>query len=153
MGRVQLTFRSDLGAPPERVWSWITSVDGISRELWPLLKMTTPPDVPDIRAISREAGQPLFRSWVLLFGIIPIDRSDLTLLSLDDGRGFVEQSPMLSMRLWRHERTLEAEEPGSRLTDILTFEPRFAPSLVTWFIRTVFTHRHAVLRKHLAGGE
>lgn len=150
MPTVQLTFRSALGAPPERVWRWITSVDGISRELWPLLKMTTPRGVADIRNVPLQSGRALFRSWVLLFGVVPIDRSELTLLSLDEGRGFVEQSPMLSMRLWRHERTVDAEGAGSRLTDVLTFEPRFATPLVAWFIRTVFTHRHAVLRKCLA---
>ena len=150
MSVVQLTFRSDLAAPPERVWNWITSVEGISRELWPILKMTTPPDLPDIRDVPHHPGQALFRSWVLLFGVLPIDRSDLTLISLDDGRGFVEQSPMLSMRLWRHERTVEPIGAGSRLADVLTFEPRFATALVTWFIRRVFTHRHAILRKYLS---
>jgi len=73
-----------------------------------------------------EPGKPLFRSWILLFGIIPIDRSDLTLLRLEDGRGFVEQSPMLSMSLWRHVRTLEADGETNAVTDELTFRPRLA---------------------------
>jgi ligand-binding SRPBCC domain-containing protein len=144
-----LTFRSELRASPARAWNWITSVEGISRELWPILKMTVPRHLRTLGDTPVEPGQPLFRSWVLLFGVLPIDRSDLTLLELHDGTGFVEQSPMLSMRLWRHERILEPHGAGTLLTDTLTFTPRFARALTRWFIQTVFTHRHAVLRREL----
>lgn len=150
MSQVELTFRSELRAPRERVWRWMTSVEGIARELSPLLKMTTPRNVQNLRDVPIEPGKPLFRSWVLLFGVLPIDRSDLTLLQLDEGRGFVEQSPLLSMSLWRHERTLEADGERTILTDRLTFRPRLATALTRWFIRTVFTHRHAVLRRQFA---
>jgi ligand-binding SRPBCC domain-containing protein len=148
--QVDLTFRSELRAPQDRVWAWITSVEGISRELWPLLRMTAPRNVRNIQDIPIEPGRPLFRSWVLLFGLLPIDRSDLTLLRLEQGRKFVEQSPMLSMRLWRHERTLEPSGERTTLTDKLTFEPRLATTLTRWFIATVFAHRHAVLRRQFS---
>jgi hypothetical protein len=128
----------------------MTSAEGISRELWPLMKMTIPANLRTLGDVPLEPGKPLFRSWVLLFGVLPIDRSDLTLLELTEPRGFVEQSPMLSMKLWRHERWLEEHGARTILVDRLTFEPRFAGALVRWFIRTVFTHRHAVLRKHFA---
>jgi ligand-binding SRPBCC domain-containing protein len=147
---VELTFQSRLDAPRDRVWAWATSVEGISRELRPLLRMTTPPELRNLRDVRLEPGKPLFRSWILLFGFLPVDRSDLTLLELRDGTGFVEQSPMLSMSLWRHERTLEAEGDATILTDRLTFAPRFGRALGAWFIRTVFGHRHAVLRKAFA---
>ena len=146
---VELVFRSALSAPPDRVWAWITSAEGISRELWPVMKMTMPRNVTNIADVRIEPGKPLFRSWVLLFGVLPIDRSDLTLLSLERGTGFVEQSPMLSMSLWRHERTITTEGAQTILTDRLTFRPRIVRAVTAWFIRTVFTHRHAVLRKHL----
>ena len=152
MGEVVLTFRSELRASSDQVWSWITSVDGISRELWPILRMTTPRGLRSLRDVRIEPGRRLFRSWVLLFGILPIDRSDLTLLRLDDGSGFVEQSPMLSMRLWRHERWLEPSGDGTALTDRLTFVPRLATAVTRWFIVTVFAHRHAVLRRALGDG-
>jgi hypothetical protein len=72
------------------------------------------------------------------------------LLELERGRGFVEESPMGSMRLWRHERRIvDAPDPDAVvLSDRLTFEPRVARGLVRWFIRYAFTHRHAVLRAH-----
>lgn len=148
MGRFELTFQSTVSAPRERVWEWITSVDGISRELWPILRMTVPRHIATLRDVHVEPGKALFSSWVLLFGVLPIDRSHLTLIRLEANRGFLEQSPMLSMRLWRHERTLEPDAGGTIVTDHLTVEPRLATPLIRWFVRTIFTHRHAVLQRH-----
>jgi ligand-binding SRPBCC domain-containing protein len=149
VSRIVLTFSSDLNASPERVWQWMTSTSGILQEMAPLMRMTVPSSFTDLATSTVPLGQRLFRSWVLLFGVLPIDRSDLTLLSLDTGKGFVEESPMLNMKLWRHERTIEAVDGRTRLTDRLTFEPRFARPLVAWFVRTMFGHRHGVLRKKL----
>jgi len=147
---VTLTFESTLFAPRERVWEWITSFDGITAEMRPLFRMTVPRGVRTLADVAVTPGSRLFRSWILLFGFLPIDYSDLTLLELERGRGFVEESPMGSMRLWRHERRiLDAADPAAVvLSDRLTFAPRFAPALVRWFIRRAFTHRHAVLRAH-----
>jgi len=151
---ISLHFESRLSAPRERVWQWITSLRGISAELSPLLRMTAPRGVRNIVDLEFTPGVRLFRSRVYLFGILPIDRSDLTLLELDPGRGFLEQSPMLSMRLWRHERRIidySGDASAVRLIDHLTFSPRWAPGLVRWFLRLVFLHRHAVLRSTFAG--
>ena len=148
MSQVELTFTSDLASSPDQVWHWITSMDGISQGAPSILRMTSPQGVADITDVKVQPGQPLFRSWVLLFGILPIDRSDLTLLSLEPGKGFLEQSPMLSMKLWRHERFLEATGSGTLLTDRLTFQPRLATFVTRWFINTVFNHRHRVLQQH-----
>jgi len=146
---ISLQFESKLGAPREWIWDWITSLRGISAELSPLLRMTAPRGVLNITDVEFKPGVRLFRSRVYLFGILPIDRSDLTLLELDPGRGFLEQSPMLSMRLWRHERRIldcPDDASASLLIDRLSFSPRWAPGLVRWFLRRVFLHRHAVLR-------
>ena len=114
--------------------------------------MTAPKSFTKMTDVSVELGKPLFRSWVFLFGVVPIDRSDLTLISLDAGSGFVEESPMLSMKLWRHERRISSRADKTVLSDTLTFEPRFARPLVEWLIGVTFEHRHAVLRKELGGG-
>jgi hypothetical protein len=105
--------------------------------------------VRDITSISFQPGVPMFRSWIRLGGILPIDFSDLTLLSLTPGEGFVEQSRMGSMHLWRHERTILPFESGCRVTDTLTIEPRFGGRLAVTFVRRFFMHRHNMLRKHL----
>jgi ligand-binding SRPBCC domain-containing protein len=147
-----LRFESELSASPERVWEWMTSVRGVQTELRPIMKMTAPKSVTKMTDVPIELGRPLFRSWVFLFGVLLIDRSDLTLISLDTGSGFVEESPMLSMKLWRHERRISAKNGGTILTDTLTFEPRFAAGLSVWLIQKTFGHRHRVLRKQFGEG-
>lgn len=147
MTTIQLSFHSDLNASSEELWNWITSIEGIGQELRPLLKMTAPTGIRRLQDIEAAPGEPLFHSWLLLFGFLPIDRSELTLQQLEPGCGFLEQSPMLSMRLWRHQRTLTPHNGRIRLTDTLTFEPRLPAFVAKWFVRTLFEHRHAVLRR------
>jgi ligand-binding SRPBCC domain-containing protein len=149
--RFKLEFRSPLRASRAEVWDWITSVRGISTELRPFMRMSVPRGVRSLKELHFEPGQPLFRSQIYLFGVLPVDYSYLTLLELHEGVGFVEQSPMGSMRLWRHERRIEEAAHGCVLTDTLTFEPRFAASLSRWVVERIFTHRHAVLRRHFGG--
>ncbi|MGP0170704.1 hypothetical protein ACSVIJ_02370 [Pseudomonas sp. NCHU5208] len=147
-----LRFESRLRAPRERIWTWITSVEGISREIWPFFRMTAPKGVRSLADVTLQPAMRIFRSHVFLFGVLPIDYSDMTLLELTPGVGFVEQSPMGSMKLWRHERYIAPcpHEPGvCLLVDQLTFQPRMAKHLVAGFIRRVFIHRHQVLRKAL----
>lgn len=147
-----LRFESKLRAPRERIWAWITSVEGISREIWPFFRMTAPKGVRSLADLTLQPGVRMFRSHVFLFGVLPIDYSDMTLLELTPGVGFIEQSPMGSMKLWRHERHIMPcpNEPDTYLlVDQLTFQPRMAKRLVAGFIRRVFNHRHQVLRKAL----
>jgi ligand-binding SRPBCC domain-containing protein len=150
---VELVFESRLHASTEAVWQWMTSIQGISAEMWPYFRMTVPPGVRSLGDVSTQPGKRLFRSRVFLFGFLPIDYSDLTLLELTPSEGFVEQSPMGSMDLWRHERRIRVDPDGRGviLSDHLTFEPRWARTIVAWFIRRVFQHRHAVLRRQLGG--
>lgn len=143
----RLSFESRLRASPERLWAWATSVAGIRAELRPLAGMTIPPGVESILDLDVELGRPLARSRLLLFGFLPIDRVDLTLVELEEGRRFVEQSPVGSMRLWRHERSLEPVPGGCLLADRLTFEPRWARGPVRALVGALFRHRHRVLRR------
>lgn len=144
-----LTFSTPLRVSPAEAWTWITSFDGISKEMAPYMRMTKPRGVTSLASVDYQPGKRLFRSWVLLFGVIPFDYSDLTLLTLDEGVGFVEQSPMCSMRLWRHERHITPNETRSTLTDTLTFEPRLFGWLTYNIVRAFFTRRHRMLARHL----
>ncbi len=151
---ISFRFESKLHAPAARVWEWITSIEGISAEMWPFFRMTTPKGIRSLSDLSIQPGVRMFRSHVFLFGVLPIDYSDMTLVELDSGRGFVEQSPMGSMELWRHERRIApcpSDSSAVLLVDQLTFRPRTAQRFVGWFIRHVFLHRHNVLRAHLGG--
>ncbi len=155
MARFEFEFTSRLSGPPEAVWRWITSLEGISAEMRPWMRMSAPGGIGSILDLEVVPGQRLFRSTLYLLGFLPIDRSDLTLVEIEPGRGFVEQSAMLSMRLWRHERRI-LDDPGDPagvlLVDRLTFEPKLGGPLVGWFTRRFFEHRHRVLRARLGSG-
>ena len=152
---ISLRFESKLQAPKANIWEWITSIEGISAEMWPYFRMTTPKGICSLTDLEVNLGDRLFRSYVFLFGVLPIDYSDMTLIELDPGQGFIEQSPMGSMTLWRHERRLTpfpSEKGTILLVDQLTFQPRFASRFVGWFIKRVFVNRHKVLRAHFSAG-
>jgi len=138
-----------LRCPRDRAWEWISSVDGIAAEMRPYFRMTAPPGVARLTDLKVELGRPLFRSRVFVFGVLPAGSWDLTLVALEGGRGFVEESPSTSMRCWRHERRLADHADGVKLTDHLTFEAKLASAAVGWLIERVFHHRHRVLRERL----
>ncbi|MGQ0802785.1 MAG: hypothetical protein ACT4PI_02810 [Actinomycetota bacterium] len=152
MKEQRFEIASVLDAPPPEVWERVASAEGINHELMPLLRMTVPRNARTIDAETIPIGEKAFRSWVFLFGVIPFDHDDLTIVRLDPGQGFLERSTMLSQRFWEHERTLEPVAEGTRVTDRLRFEPRFPPRrLHRAFVARVFRHRHRRLRGYFGG--
>jgi ligand-binding SRPBCC domain-containing protein len=141
---------SVLSASPEAVWQWVSTFEGINDELRPLMRMTAPGRIRALEPSDVVLGERIFRSWVLLFGVVPIDFDDLTLVALEPGRGFQERSRMMSMRVWEHDRTLTPEGDGCRVVDRLGLEPRLPGTgpLLERFIRMTFRHRHKRLRRH-----
>jgi hypothetical protein len=111
--RFDILFESEVSASPPKVWEWITSLKGISSEMRPFFRMSAPKRVASIEDLDIVPGRTLFRSRVFLFGFIPVDYSDITLIEIERGSGFVEESPMGSMRLWRHERRIVPTPGGS----------------------------------------
>src|SRR5262249_49538334 len=134
------------------VWARITTMEGINHELMPIARMTHPRDVTHLDPAALPIGERLFRSWILLFGVLPIDYDDITLLRFTPGVGFTESSPMLSQRRWDHERTLEDANGACRVTDRIAFVPRvplLGPAMRAVF-HQVFLHRHRRLRAAFA---
>jgi hypothetical protein len=152
--RGEFRIASALAAGPAAVWERAMSAEGINAELGPLLRMTVPRGLESLDLHGLGPG-PLGRSWLLLFGLIPIDYDEIGLERVEPGRGFLERSTMLSQRLWEHERTIEAGEGGSTtvLSDRLAWEPRLPlPGLALRpLIAAVFRHRHRQLRRHFGG--
>ena len=152
----EIRIASRVEAPPEAVWDRITTPEGINDEMRPWLRMTVPRGFEGLDPADIELGERIGRSWILLFGFLPIDYDDLTLERLEVGRGFLERSRMLSQRSWEHERTLEpAGERGCLVTDRVRWEPRLGlpgrplRPLFRWFFR----HRHRRLRRRFGGVE
>jgi ligand-binding SRPBCC domain-containing protein len=149
----KFSIASRLAVPAEQVWSTISTAEGVNAELRPWLRLTWPVAAARLGPADVPLGKRLFRSWILLFGVLPFDFDDLTLIRIDPGRGFLEESSMLSQRLWRHERRIEPAADGSAgctLTDEVSFVPRLvlqplAP-LVLGICKAVFRWRHRQLR-------
>jgi hypothetical protein len=152
----EISVASRLDARPDRVWDRVITPAGINDEMRPWLRMTTPRGLDRLDPGSIELGKPIGRSWILLFGLLPFDYDEITLVRLEEGRGFLERSSMLSQRTWEHERTLEpVGEGGCLITDRVRWRPRLglpgAPlrPLFRWFFR----HRHRRLRRRFGGVE
>jgi ligand-binding SRPBCC domain-containing protein len=151
----EITVSSRLGAAADDVWNRVISPEGINDEMRPYLRMTLPAGVERLAPESIELGERIGRSWILLFGLIPFDYDDITLVRLEPQRGFLERSRMLSQRSWEHERTLESLSDGTcRITDRVRWQPRLGlPAtplrpVIAWFFR----HRHRRLQRHFGGG-
>jgi hypothetical protein len=152
--RAEFEITSEFDAGAEAVWARAIDPAGINYELGPLMRMTVPRGVENFGLDDPEPGY-IGRSWILLFGLIPFDYDDITVVRAEPGRGFLERSSMLSMRLWEHERTLEPlGENRCRISDRVAWEPRL-PLPGAWLrplIRATFSHRHRRLRGHWGGG-
>lgn len=144
---IRLTFTSTLPVDRAALWEGITAMEGINDEMRPWLSMGAPPGIRGLQDVPLTPGEPLFRSPLKLFGLLPIGHSDLTLLSLTSQDGFVEASPMTGMRSWRHHRRLADSDTGCTLHDTLEFEPRVFPRTTRALVAFFFRHRHRRLRR------
>lgn len=148
--RHRLRFESDLAAEPEALWAAATDPASINRELRPWLRMTWPAHVGRLTPESVPLGQRLCRSWILLWGVLPIDFDDIVVEAIDPPRGFRERSSLLTCRRWWHDRTIEPlPDGGTRVTDAVGFTPRtLVPDwLVRWVVGAIFALRHRNLRR------
>jgi ligand-binding SRPBCC domain-containing protein len=153
--RGPIVTRSLLLAPRTEVWSRVSTASGINDELRPLLRMTAPARLRREGLARVEVGRRICRSFVLLFGVLPVDYDDITLVRLDPPAGFLERSRMLSQRVWEHERTLEQVPEGCVLSDRVSYEPRLAvpDRILRALYGAVFRHRHRRLRRRFGGRE
>jgi ligand-binding SRPBCC domain-containing protein len=146
---IEVEFISALEAPLAVVWDRAVRVSGANDELWPLAKMTRPSVVDRLTAPGR-GGLPPFRSWFLLFGVVPIDRRTMEFEVLEEGR-FVESSTSWLNGRARHERTATASSGGATvLTDKLVIESRgmLVDALIRASVTQTFRRRHRRLRRH-----
>lgn len=134
----------------------MTTVAGINDELAPWLRMTATRALRENGIAQVRVGERICRSWVLLFGVLPVDYDDITLERLDPPRGFLERSAMLSQKAWEHERTIELSTDnasGCILTDRVRYEPRMPvpDALLRKLYAAIFRHRHRRLQRRFGG--
>ncbi|MFN2375009.1 MAG: hypothetical protein ABR538_00605 [Candidatus Binatia bacterium] len=138
------SFETRLGAPAAQVWAHAVTMKGVNSELFPLARMSAPPSVETLDATDIVPGRRVFRSWIFALGFLPVDYDDLTFVEFEAPRRFLERSPMLTQRLWEHERVVESDGSGCRVRDSLRFEPKWPPAgrLQLPLFRLVFANRH-----------
>ncbi len=146
-------------APVERVWQRVVTPEGINDELRPWMTMSTPRGVASLSIDNVPIGTPLGRSWLRLFGVLPFDYDKLCITELEPGRSFREESTMLSMSRWQHERSVTPGADGDaggptvvhdRVTFTLRLGLQFCTPLVAAGIRSLFGHRHRRLQRHFS---
>lgn len=148
----RLEFRTELRSDAQTVWNTVITMNGIAEEMRPLVRMTAPEGVNDLRDTFNPDGSPMFTSRFLAFGKVPVGQTRLCFSELSEEHtarrfGFVENSQMTGMRSWRHERVVAANEAGSEVTDRLAFEPLFAPGVAKLAVARFFRHRHSRLKE------
>ena len=147
---VVVELRTDLLTPVAAVWEVVATMPGVNAELRPWVRMTHPPDAVSLLAAQEQGRDLAFGSWLLAFGVLPIDRHHLRVERILDGPspagtvGFDEESSSWLQRRWRHERRINPTESGCTVTDRLTVVPRigWARPLVARVVPAVFRHRH-----------
>ncbi|MCK5050263.1 MAG: hypothetical protein KAS53_00895 [Candidatus Cloacimonetes bacterium] len=151
MKRKSYTYQvqSTLEASCEEVWTQVFQMEGVNAELSPWMKMTYPLEMNRFDPEMTPIGKLVFRSTILVFGLIPIDYYNLSFVKIDSPTQFHEQSSSIGFKKWTHIRTLETVERGCRLTDKVEYEPRIpilGGALHPVFLG-LFKHRQKYLRK------
>lgn len=140
---IELDFASSLDADVDDVWRVVSTMAGVNFELHPFVHMTygaahrsLPTDVVP--------GRVVFKSWILLFHVVPFDRHALALDQVEQGRGFIEESTSWLQARWRHERQLTPEDHGCVVADYLVIEPRLrlGRPVVAFIVKRLFQQRH-----------
>jgi ligand-binding SRPBCC domain-containing protein len=149
--------QSIVAAPAEEVWARVVTPEGINDELRPWMTMSMPRGAGAMTVDNIPIGTPVGRCWMRLFGVLPFDYDHLTIAELNRGRGFDEQSTMMSMRTWRHQRTVTPDGDSKAIVrDRITFQLRAplrpATPIVAAGLRALFGHRHRRLQRHFGAG-
>ncbi|MCF4166219.1 hypothetical protein L2U69_11235 [Zavarzinia compransoris] len=143
-----VTVSSVVAAPRAAVWAHVSTFEGVNDELGPLVRMSHPATTAVLDE-SLPLDRPLFRSWLLLFGVLPVDYDHIGFAHIAAGSGFAERSTMGSLKVWHHDRRLEDVPGGTRVTDRLAFAPRLpgTAGVARRIVGALFRHRHRRLAR------
>lgn len=145
--------QSTLDAAAPDVWARVITPEGINDEMRPVMTMSVPRGSENLTIDSIAIDEPVGRAWLRLFGVIPFDYDHLRIVQMEPGRRFREESTMLSMRTWVHDRTVvPVDNEVTQVIDRVEFTPRiglvvFGPLLFRC-VQAFFGHRHRRLAAH-----
>jgi ligand-binding SRPBCC domain-containing protein len=141
-------LQSELAIGAAEFWS-NASLESVNWELAPLVKMTAPREWQVRRISEWEVGRELFRSWILLFGVLPVDRHAFRLRAIGPAFEFREASSSWINRRWNHDREVRASDAGCTVIDRVMFETRVAllAPLAGAIYLMIFRHRHSRLNQ------
>ena len=143
--------QSVVDSPVDQVWPRVVTPEGINDELRPWLTMSMPRGAESLTVDN----VPIGRAWLRLFGVLPFDYDRLSIAELQPGHSFREESTMMSMRRWGHERSVTPDGDSKAIvSDRITFQLRAplrpATPIVAAGLRALFGHRHRRLQRHFA---
>ena len=151
-GTTVIERESVVAASADEVWRRVVTPEGINDELRPIMTMSIPRVAAGMTIDEIPLGAPIGRAWMRLFGVLPFDYDHLTIVEVQPGHSFREESTMLSMRLWRHERSVTPDGEAALVRDRLTFQLRAGLRLLTPLVAAgigaLFSHRHRRLQRH-----
>lgn len=149
---LSLSFESHLRIPAEEFLKTLTMA-GVNAELAPLARMTVPESFSALNILDWPERQTLFQSWILLFGLLPIDRHTFFFESIDSGHGFSERSKSWVNQYWCHERKVISAKSGCKLEDTVSFKSRvpLIDMMLMPSYQLIFWLRHKNLRRRYGG--
>jgi hypothetical protein len=120
--------------------------------------MTVPAGLSGTGIDDLTPGEPLGRSWLLLGGVIPVDHDDMTLAVIEPPHRFREESSMMLLSEWTHERTVRpVTDDVCIVEDDVRWVGRGAVgrwpvlrAIPRWLVRALYTHRHRRIVAHFA---
>lgn len=122
-------------------------MEQVNNELFPFARMTYPVNKNHFCNLIEASNEKLFTSWILLFGILPIDIHFLKLEKIEEGKAFYENSTSIINKYWKHTRLLIAENENTILIDEVYFSPRIPILGIILFpiYKKIFSNRHRQL--------
>jgi len=137
-----MSFSSVLPVTRESLGELLT-MNGVNRELGPLIRTTAPPTWQAKQISEWSAQQPLFASWIFVLGILPIDRHSFYFEAIGEW-SFSEASSSWTNRVWRHRRQITEADSSTVVEDQVCFEPRLRvlQPVLARIYKLVFEHRH-----------
>lgn len=134
---------SRLPASADVVWAALKRPGTFAHVVWPVLT------APAARRMETLAAPGLGGSgWLFLFGVVPLHRHTIEVVSVDDAARRLETAEHGGvLRSWRHVLTVRPDGQGCVYTDEVTLDAGALTPVATAFARGMYAYRHLRWRR------